>query len=637
MYYGWTGRRLVVNLTDRRTRIEEIPQKYLEQYVGGRGLNSRTLYDYQKPGIDPLGPENPLIFGVGPMTGTALPASGRYTATAFSPLTVVGNDDPCFGDANGGGHWGQDLKYCGFDQLIIEGASETPVYLVIRDDQVDIRDASHLWGKDTSQTEELIYHDLRDPKFTIACIGPAGENLVRIAAIINNRQRAAAKCGMGAVMGSKKLKAIALKGSHGVPVKDVKYMQRVLAEAMEALADDPSARVYSRQGTPSLVRAHSKQGRTPTRNYQETVFPNFEALTAESFEKDYWTRTKGCFGCPMHCSHWFEVKEGAYAGISGEGPEYVSVGAFGTKVGVDQPDAVLAAHRLCNLYGIDVLNAGGTLGWAMECWQRGALNEAETGGLNLDWGNDAAVMEMLTRMAYRSDALGDLIAEGAYRAAKRLGRGSQRWVAHAKGQDPALSDARAAKAWGLAYATASRGGCHLRALPSTETFFTPQQAREMFGTDEAVAPRGVKGKGRLVRWSEDQRAVADSLETCKFIVRTNLVWPEWEAKFFNAATGANWTGEDVMLAGERITNIERAINVRQGLTRKDDRLSERMMNDPIPSGPSAGETLNLDPMLDEYYEARGWNLLTGWQTRETLERLGMPEIAADLDAAGKLG
>ncbi|MDO9065650.1 MAG: aldehyde ferredoxin oxidoreductase C-terminal domain-containing protein, partial [Chloroflexota bacterium] len=291
----------------------------------------------------------------------------------------------------------------------------------------------------------------------------------------------------------------------------------------------------------------------------------------------------------------------------------------------------------CNQLGMDTLNSGSTIAWAMECWQRGVMGPSDTGGTNLDWGNEQAMVDLLHRIAARSDPFADLLAEGAYRASKRWGRGSQRWVAHAKGSDPALSDPRTAKAWGLGYATASRGGCHLRALATGETFFTPQQALEMFGSEDAVKARGVKGKGRLVRWSEDQRAVADSLETCKFIVRTSLMWPQWEARFLNVVTGLNWTAEDIMRTGERITNIERAINVRQGLTRKDDTVSDRFLYDPIPAGPAKGEVLNLKPMLDEYYEARGWDLVTGYPCEETLTRLGMEGILQDLAAEGKLG
>jgi aldehyde:ferredoxin oxidoreductase len=637
MRYGWTGRRLVVNLTDGASRIEEIPQAYLDEYVGGRGLNSRTLYDYQRPGLDPLGPENPLIFGVGPITGTLIPASGRFTVTAFSPLTVVGNDDPCFGDSNAGGFWGPELKYAGYDQLIVEGAASKPVYLLIRDDRVQVRDAAHLWGKTTWETEEALKDELGDANARVASIGPAGEHLVRFACIMNAHDRANGKCGMGAVMGSKRLKAVAVRGTKGVAVAGRAEVQRVTSEAMKVLAGDFSAQTYARYGTPSLVRAHQAQGRMPTRNYQETQFDQWEHLSAEYLEDHYWRRSKACFGCPLHCGHYFTVDTGPYAGSHGEGPEYVSIGGFGTKVAVGNPEAMLHAHMLCNQLGMDTLNSGSTIAWAMECWQRGVMNLSETEGTVLEWGSEQAIMDLLQRMAVRKDAFADLLAEGAYRASKRWGRGSERWVAHAKGSDPALSDPRTAKAWGLGYATASRGGCHLRALATGETFFTPQQAKEMFGSEDAVKARGVKGKGRLVRWSEDERAVADSLETCKFIVRTSLMWPEWEARFLNAVTGLTWTADDIMQAGERINNMERVINVRQGLMRKDDNLSERFLLDPIPGGPAKGEVLNLAPMLDEYYEARGWEVDTGYPYRQTLERLGMARMADDLAAMGRLG
>jgi aldehyde:ferredoxin oxidoreductase len=271
----------------------------------------------------------------------------------------------------------------------------------------------------------------------------------------------------------------------------------------------------------------------------------------------------------------------------------------------------------------------------MECWQRGILKKEDTDGIILEWGNQDAITELIEKIAYRK-GFGNLLAEGAYRAAKRLGRGSEKYVMHAKGQDPAITDPRAAKAWGLAYALASRGGDHLRALPTAETFFSPKEAERLFGTKEAVESFGVKGKGRLVKWCEEQRAVADSLEICKFVVRTVLMPPEWMTKFFNAVTGLNFTEKQIMTVGERIINVERAFNVRQGLTRRDDTLSERFLREPIPSGPAKGEVVKLEPMLNEYYKARGWNVKTGVPTKKKLEELGLKKISEDLENAGKL-
>lgn len=634
--FGWTGRRLRVDLSAGVAGIEPTPTSHLDQYIGGRGLNSRTLLDYHRPGIDPLGPENPLIFGVGPVNGTLIPSSGRFTVTAYSPLTVVGDDAACLGDSNAGGFWGPELKYAGFDQLIVEGAAEEPVYLVVRDGAVEVRSAAHLWGMTTWETEETILKELGDAGFRVASIGPAGENLVRLACIMNHRHRASGKCGLGAVMGSKHLKAVAVRGSGVATVADPAAVWRVVDEALAELRSDPYTQVYARQGTSSLVRAHQAQGRMPTRNYQQTQFAAWEGLSGEHFGEHHWTRSRACFACPIHCAHSFEVRNGPWAGTVGEGPEYVSIGAFGTKVGVEDSSAVLRAHNLCNQLGLDTLNTGSTIAWAMECWQEGVMGLADTGGLVLDWGNADAVVTLVERIARRDGDLADLLAEGAYRAAQHWGRGSSRWVAHAKGQDPALSDPRVAKAWGLGYATASRGGCHLRALPTGETYFSADEAVELFGTAEAVSPTGVKGKGRLVRWSEDQRAAADSLEVCKFTVRTSLMRPEWEARFLSAVTGVDWSAEDIMAAGARITNVERAINVLQGLTRADDRLSERLMNDPIADGPAKGEVLDLEPMLDEYYVSRGWDLVSGYPFAETLEQLDMQDVAARLAAAQKL-
>jgi aldehyde:ferredoxin oxidoreductase len=635
MKYGWTGRRLVVDLSSRTWSVEQLPDELLRTYIGGRGLNSRMLYDRVKPGTDPLGPDNVLIFGVGPVNGTLVPGSSRVTVTALSPLTLIGDGAACFGDSNVGGFTGPEIKFAGYDQILFLGQADSPVYLWIDDDRVEIRDAQHLWGLDTSETDKTIRRELGDEEIKTACIGPAGENQARLACIIFNRHRAAGKSGMGGVMGSKKLKAVAVRGTGGVPVARPDELLQVVEEAMETLYEDPSALAWSRYGTPSLLRPHQAHGRLATLNYQRTQFDNWEKLTADALADQYWTATKACFGCPLHCAHWFVVPSGPHASY-GEGPEYVCTGGFGSKCGNDDLSAILYCHSLCNKLGLDEQNTGSVLAWAMECWQRRFITEKDT-DLKLDWGNTEAMAELIQRIAFRSDDLGTLLAEGAYRAAQAIGQGSEDFLIHVKAQDPALSDGRVAKAWGLAYAVASRGGDHLRALPTGETYFTPEEAEEMFGSAEAVHPAGVKGKGRLVKWSEEQRAAADSLEVCKFIVRTSLMRPEWVARFLNAVTGLDYSGDDMMKIGERIVNLERAFNVRQGLTRKDDALPERFLKEPVPDGPAKGRVMELEPMLDEYYEARGWELKKGYPMRRTLEELDLGDIADELEAMGRLG
>ena len=626
---GWSGQSLSIDLSKKSFIKKNIPKKWLEDFIGGRGLNSRTLFDLVKPPIDPLGPENVLILGVGPVTGTLAPSSSRSTFTTLSPLVVVGNGkSPGFGDSNAGGDLGPQLKYAGYDQVILMKKAERPVYIVIENEQVTFKDASHLWGKNTLETQKIIKKELGDDNFQIACIGPAGENLVRYASIFN-WERAWAKCGVGAVMGSKNLKAIAIRGTGSVKVKEPEKLGEAVLKAIDVIYNDPSCVAYSELGTSVLVEAHQINGRLSFKNFQGSQYDDWEKINSEAFSS-YWKGSKACGCCPLHCGHYFSIDAGVNKGLSGEMPEYVTIASFGSKLSNNDPETILIANKLCNELGFDTLVAGSTIAWAMECWQKGVINAKDTDGLVLEWGNKEVILELIKKIAYRKGAFGDLLAEGNYRAAKKIGKGSEDWVIHVKGQDPALSDPRSAKAWGLGYAVSSRGGDHLRALPSLETYFTPEEAKKMFGTSEAVKRTGVKGKGRLINWAENQRAVADSLEVCKFNVRTSLSDPEWMAKFVNAVTGSVYTAENIMKAGERIINIERAFNVRQGLIREDDTLPKRFLEEPITSGVSKGEVSNLKPMLDEYYESRGWDLKTGLPYKKTLVDLNLKDIADEL-------
>ncbi|MCJ7651925.1 MAG: aldehyde ferredoxin oxidoreductase family protein [Candidatus Lokiarchaeota archaeon] len=634
--YGWNGQKLCINLDEGLYHKEKIPEKWLKDFIGGRGLNSRTLFDLITPSVKPFDPENCLIFAVGPVTGTLVPSSGRSTFTALSPLALVdGGTSPCFGDSNAGGDFGPEVKYAGYDQIIMKGKAKSPVYIWIDDGKVEIRSAEHFWGMDTYETQNIIKRELGDEDVQVACIGPAGENLVRMSCIITGGGRAWGKAGLGAVMGSKNLKAIAVRGSGSVKIADPEELKKVVSKAIDILYQDPSSVAYSELGTAVLVEAHQRAGRLGTRNFQDSQYEDWEKINADAFS-EYWHGKKACSFCPLHCGHYFSIDMGPNKGLSGEMPEYVTIAAFGSKVGNSDKESILVAGELCNKLGLDTMNTGGTIAWAMECWQKGIFIEKDTEGLNLEWGNVESILELVKKIAYRSGSFGDLLAEGAYRAAKKVGKNSEDWVIHAKGQDPALGDPRSAKAWGLGCAVASRGGCHLRALPSLETYFTAEEAKKMFGTEEAVAKTGVRGKGKLIIWCENQRAVSDCLEICKFNVRTKLAEPKWMTMFLNAVAGTSYTDEDIMKVGERIINIERAFNVRQGLTRKDDTLCKRFLEEPITSGPSKGEVCNLEPMLDEYYEFRKWDIKTGLQLKKTLNDLGLEEIADELLKLGKI-
>ena len=636
MEFGWTGRRLIVNLSGEKWFTENIDEKLLRNYIGGRGINSRFVLDIIGPDTDPLGPDNVLIIGVGPVTGTLSPGSSRVTFTALSPIVVVDSDKPGFGDSNMGGFFGPEIKYAGYDQIVIKGRAKKLVYLWIDDDEVEIRDAASLWGKDTSETVDAIREELDDDRIEVACIGPAGENLCRMASIIGHKHRAAGKCGIGAVMGSKSLKAIAVRGTKPVKVAHPEELEKAVEEAILVLQKDPSSTAWSVDGTPVLVEAHQRGGRLGTMNFQHSQFEHWEDISADSLWK-YWTGSKACFSCPVHCDHFYKVN-GSDGTFYGGGPEYVAVGGFGSKCGNRDLVSILEANNLCNRYGMDVLNVASTIAWSMECWQRGLINKSLTHGLELKWGDGNVIKTLIRLMAHREGRIGKLLAEGAYRAAKKINQGAERFVVHVRGQDPALSDGRAAKAWGLAYAVSSRGGDHLRALATGETFFTPEEAKRLFGTEEAVKRFGVKGKGRLVKWSEDQRAVADCLETCKFIVRTVLMYPKWMTRFFNAVTGFDYTEDELMRVGERVVNTERVLNVRLGLTRAYDTNSERFLKEPIKEGPAKGETLSAQAkMLDEYYEARGWDLDAGFPGRDKLEELGLKDLAEILMKMGRLG
>lgn len=378
---GWNGKCLNIDLTDQLYKKEDIPEEWLKDFIGGRGLNSRTLFSYLEPGIDPLGPKNVLIAGVGPVTGTLTPSSSRSTFTSLSPLVVVGGGKyPGLGDSNAGGDFGPELKYAGYDQIILRGKAKDPIYLVIENEVVSFRDASHLWGKDTLTTQEIIKEELGDDNFQIACIGSAGENLVRFAGIFN-RERAWAKCGVGAVMGSKKVKAIAVRGTGSVKVANPDELSKVTLEAIEVIYSDPSCVAYSELGTSVLLGAHQRAGRLAYKNFQGSQFVEWEKISSEAFSK-YWKGSRACGFCPLHCGHFFSIDAGPNAGLSGEMPEYVTIASFGSKVGNSDAESILKANKLCNKLGIDTLVTGSTIAWAMECWQKGILTVKDTDGLD---------------------------------------------------------------------------------------------------------------------------------------------------------------------------------------------------------------------------------------------------------------
>lgn len=626
---GWMGTVLRVNLTEKKITRESLDKELALKFLGGRGLNAAALFRELKPDTDPLSPENKIIFGVGPCNATLSLGSGRYNVTSKSPLTGG------FGDSNSGGFWGPEFKYAGYDQLIIEGKATEPVYLWIDDEKIEIRNASHLWGKDNFETKKLILREFGDPKIQVVSIGPAGENQVRFANIMSAPFRAAGRTGMGCVMGSKNLKAIAVRGTGGVKIAHPEKLQEVALKSYEILYSDWFARRFSEQGSPCLTEIYNNLGALNVRNCQAGVFEKIDGILGTYFDEKYKVADKACFSCPLHCACFWMIKDGSSAGLRWGKAEFATIINFTTRVGVSDIEVALRAGVLVDKAGIDLISLGGVLSFAFECYEKGIISEKDTDGLRLEWGNGDAVLALVKKVIHR-EGFGDILAEGVREASRRIGKGSEDYALHVKGSEHIECDPRGLQAWGLGYAVSSRGLDHLRALPAFEYTISPQRAKELFGTEKAADRFSTEGKGRMVKWFEELRAFADSMEICKYITRTGLIYSEPLVELLNAVTGEDFMPDDAYKIGERIVNVEKAFNVREGFTRKDDTLPKRFLKEPLPDGPSKGHVCDLEPMLDDYYRLRGWDVKTSLPIGAKLQELGLEEVAGELEKLGKL-
>ncbi len=607
---GYMGKFLRVNLSDGTIKEEKFSDEVLKNYIGGRGLGVRILYDELKPGTDPLSPENKILIMTGPLTGTAAPQSGRWCSVTKSPLTGT------IHDSHSGGSFGPELKFSGFDGIIIEGAAEKPVYLWIHDGEAEIRKADHLWGKDTHTTTDMIIKELGDPNIKVACIGPAGENLVRIACIINDKHRAAGRGGHGAVWGSKKLKAIAVRGTQRPPIADEEAFKEAVKDAREKFRANPvTGQSLPQYGTAVLVNIINESGLFPTRNFQTGVFRTANRISGETLAETLLVKKKPCWGCMIACGRVTKVPPWSPYSGEGEGPEYETIWAFGADCGVDNLEAITKANYLCNELGLDTISMGAVIACAMELYEKGYMKPEQTRGLDLKFGNAAAIVELTWRTAYRS-GLGDDLAEGAERLAKKYG--APELAMTVKGQELPAYDPRGAKGHGLGYATSNRGGCHLRAY-----MISP----EILGVPEKLDPLTPEGKAQWVITFQDLFAVCDSLILCKF--NTFAIGAEEFAAMLSAATGWKYTADDIMKVGERIYNLERAFNIREGFKgREEDTLPKRLLEEPMPEGPAKGHVVELDKMLDEYYKLRGW--VDGKPTKAKLKELGLEKEAEEV-------
>jgi aldehyde:ferredoxin oxidoreductase len=615
---GYFGKILRINLTDKTSKEEKLPLEIAKEFIGGAGLGIKYLFDEVKPGTDALGPENKLIFAPGPFTGTSIPCASRMAVVGKSPLTGA------VGMALTGGYFPAELKFAGWDAIIVEGKAEKPTWISVKDSTVRFHDAGGLWGTMTFDCQQMIKDNLNDQNTRVICIGPAGERLSKLACIINER-RAAGRKGLGAVMGSKNLKAIAVRGTGTVQITSDEKYKTARSEMLKAMKESPVLySAFSPAGTPMVVDLTGAMGILSAKNWTATgEFVPVEELGLDA-QNSRKIGKEHCYDCPVGCSQMKIAKTGPYAGILTEGPEFETIYSFGTETGVANLDAVIAADRLADELGLDSMSAGVTIGFAMELFEKGILTTADTGGLELKFGNDQAMIALLRMMAFR-EGIGDILTDGTKEAARKIGKGSEKYAMHIKGLELPAYDVRGAKAHGLNYATAYTGADHNRGYAFQEIFGIP--------VPWEVDRFAIEGKGKLTKWNQDVRAVTcDCATMCAFILDTALPATSTQntAALMEAVTGLTFTPEEVQKVGERLNNLAKAFNIREGFTRADDTFPERLMTEPLKDGGSKGQLISKDDlktMLDEYYTDRGWNPETGVPTRAKLADLGLGYVA----------
>ncbi|MHA1636649.1 MAG: aldehyde ferredoxin oxidoreductase family protein [Candidatus Thorarchaeota archaeon] len=579
-----------ISLTDGTIKRETVPKDLYSNYLGGRGLGVKLLYDNLTPGIDPLSPENWLIFAVGPVTATSVPTAGRFVVVTKSPQTGT------IFDSHAGGYFGAQLGKAGISLIIFEGRSPKPVYLWIDDDHIEIRDASKVWGKDTYETTELLLEET-DTKAQVACIGPGGENLVKVAAIMTDKHRAAGRGGVGAVMGSKNLKAIVVRGTGTPYVSDPEGLSEAVKRARRLIKKNPvTSKALPTYGTPVLVNVANEYGMLPTRNFQEGTFNDAEGVSGEKLLERLLVKTYNCHGCPIGCGRITEVD-----GVEAGGPEYETIWAFGPQCGINDLDWIAAVNHQCNLMGIDTISVGSTIGCAMELVQQGKLDAF------LKFGSTEGIIDLVKDIAH-AKGLGAELGEGSKILASRYG--APELAMQVKGLELPAYDPRAVQGHALGYVTSNRGGCHLRSY-----LIGP----EIMGSPVLIDRDKIEGKASLVILYQDLSAAMDTFIVCRF---TNFAWTVDDyADMVSAVTGFAIDGKSLLKIGERIWNLERLFNNREGFSAKDDQLPPRF-SQPLPEGGSRNRIAHIDEMLPEYYSLRGWDS-DGRPTKEKLKQLGI--------------
>ncbi len=609
---GYFGNLLMVDLTRLKIDREPLKEDWLEPFIGGSGLGAKYLYEMTDEKTDPLGPENPLIFMTGPFTGTPVPLSGRHAVVARSPLTGI------FGESDVGGTWGAHLKKAGFDGIVITGKSDTPLYLWIHDGKVDIRNASHLWGRDTYETDPILRAETHE-KAVVSTIGQAGENQVLLASIMTDGRdaRAAGRCGMGAVMGSKNLKAIVVYGSQTVPVSDPDRVHHLPKEfGGRIIKHAENFRKYGTAGSLSMFEA---MGTLPLQNWKFVGRweESAEKINGVTMSETVLTGRYFCDACMLGCGRRVKVERGPYAGVDGAGPEYETLALLGSNCLIDDLEALCYANDLCNRFGLDTISTGGAIAFGMEAFEKGLIDQEDTGGIDLRWGSSEALLETIKKIAHKKD-FGEVLGRGVKKASEVIGKNSVEFAAHIKGLELPAHDPRGYNAGATGFATSSRGACHLSGL--SHIFERVMKAPEM-GIPEPLDRYDIKGKGILAAKSQNLMGMLDSLKLCKFVLFGGVTITDM-VKWYHLVTGREMTLQDFLMTGERIFNLKRLYNVRLGISRKDDTLPFRHLTF---KRIGKGLTPNLPPlgqMLSEYYEYRGWSE-EGIPTPEKLKELGL--------------
>jgi aldehyde:ferredoxin oxidoreductase len=594
--YGYGGQILRVDLTTGKVQWEKTDPQFMVKVIGGRGLNSRRLFLELKRDVDPLSPENLLLIGVGPLTGTLLTGSAYFTISGKSPLTGI------LGDSAAGGHFGPELKQAGYDQIIITGRSDRPSYLLITDDHAEVRDASHLWGKDIWETTAVLRKELGDNALQIAAIGPAGENLVKFATVACNNSRMCGRTGMGCLFGSKHLKAIAVRGTQPVTVADTLVYKELCETIDKKIVTHPEFEKRKTLGTTMLMTALNGLGILPTNHFQKGVCDYVDRISGERLAKEFKVKNKSCFNCNVHCSRYTMTGE-----VEGEGPEYETLCTYSSRLGNDDLGFALTMNAYLNRMGLDSVSSGEAIGWAMECVQRGLLTKDDLDGLDLTWGNRDAIEKILQMIVYR-EGVGDAFAEGTRNLAQRFGRGTDAFAFHVKGLDLICGDPRGIKAYGLTYAIASRGGDHLRAEPFFELTARYDEAERRFGTRDAANRLSEDGKAALVDYSERLALITDCLTMCKNIgLCMDILDIESSSKLLRAGTGLEFTPGRVDEILKNHIVSDRLLNLEFGVESSLDTLPTRFTQEPLEEGPSRGSVVNIDKMVREYYRIKGWD------------------------------